>query len=68
MRFDVAYCEGCGKAIFEEAGMVPFRRSNNHAMKIVALGGENPWVGVRAMCLGCCRFFADALTAKEAEG
>lgn len=71
MRFHSAKCVICGDYRFEVQDVVAYRlhsvlktstdRSTKLVPEQVDLDGDDPWLGVRCLCLSCVRFVASLM-------
>lgn len=52
MTFSNATCEMCKKPLFGRDRLVAYRISGG-ASKVVRIEGEQPWSGIRVICVPC---------------
>jgi hypothetical protein len=65
MIFHHAECESCGDLLFDPDKLIAFTvrgRDRGRKVEVVQLDGEQPWSGIRVICLACIDIFRRAVT------
>jgi hypothetical protein len=69
MTFHHAKCESCGDLLFDPDKLIAFTVrgwDRGRKVEVVQLDGDQPWAGIRVICLACIDAFRRAATVIDA--